>query len=972
MTQTEPTQLLVMVAVDEPLDEALAAAVDERSRQDPLAGFGLTRLVEAEFESFFVQQNEVDTIPPLVVVGDLVRNEAALIRILQGLAFKGHIFLLPWQERQDQKGRLGHLPLSGLHWSMLDVKRPGLPELLAGVAAQCRQRQNLQRSLSRANSQLRRYHSGPSQQEPRVAISDYYLTSFLTHSRDAVVALDPLQRVLYWSSGAERLFRVSQEEAVGRAAADLPCWSSALESSLQDVRDDDDTVAVEASCRIADSMKTTESVCSPVHDELGRFAGYLIIVRDVTERQQRLEAERAAHVEENRWLSSERQYLRTLFKQAPGFIAVTTGANHVFDLVNDAYQQIIGQREVLGLPAVEALPEMQGQQLLVLLDHVYQSGIPYVGSGIAVRLQRRPGAALETRFVDFVFQPISDDAGRTTGLFWQGSDVTDHKLTRDKLNLHQKNLEKLVQERTKALQTSQLALQKSQKLEAIGQLTGGIAHDFNNVLQIITGSLQLLQLEVEAERLPSQTLQYLKTAVDAVDRGSNLSSQLLAFARRQPLRPVPLNLNRILRNMGGLLRQALGEAIEIDVIEAAGLWNTLADPHQLENVILNLAINARDAMPEGGSLTLELANTYLDEHYVLSQPDLPAGQYVQLAVSDTGTGMTPDVLERAFDPFYTTKQDGKGTGLGLSMAYGFTKQSGGHIRIYSEPGKGTTFKIYLPRSYEAEIEAPMSSGGPVVGGSETILVAEDDPAVRNTAVSMLQKLGYRVLQAEDGRSALSVLKSGMGVEMLFTDVVMPGPVSSTDLVKKARALHPDIRVLYTSGYTQNAIVHGGRLDRGVELLSKPYRREDLAGKVRQMLDARQSEPLRDPGPLHILLVEDDDGTRDAVGELLSHLGHEVKAADSAEAALEHLAQQRFEVLLTDLNLPGMSGAALIKRARLSSPDMQVVVASGQGTEECEGLEPVPIVLAKPYDLASLRSALQQVNQMMMHKAGRDG
>ncbi|WP_416398547.1 response regulator [Allohahella sp. A8] len=963
MTPLEQGQLIILVAVEPALAGAVRAAALERLRQDASAEFTVVELAEVEAANFVTQQMDSDAAPPLVIVGRQLRNEAALVRSIQALAFKGHLFLLSDPDVQDQRARVAHLPLSGMHWSILNIEQPGLAELLAGAAAQCRQRYGLQRNLKRANRQLQQYHKASPQLEPRAVLSDYYLTSFLKHSNDAVVALDTQQRVLYWSSGAERLFELSPQAAIGRPASELPCWSEAITAGLLSAGQDKGTVAFEAECVVAGEKKKTESVCSPVHDDLGRFIGFSIIVRDITAREQRLEAERAAHLRENQWLSSERQYLRTLFRQAPGFIAVTRGRSHVFELVNDAYLQIIGHREVLGRSAVEALPEMQGQQLLTLLDHVYQSGIPYTGSGIAIKLQRRPGAPLETRYVDFVFQPITDKHGAATGLFWQGSDVTEHKLTRDKLSLHQKNLEQLVQERTSELQTSQLALQRSQKLEAIGQLTGGIAHDFNNVLQIITGSLQLLQLDVETDNLPTQTLQYLKTAVDAVDRGRNLSSQLLAFARRQPLRPVPLNLNRILRSMSGLLRQALGESVELDAIESAGLWNTLVDPHQLENVILNLAINARDAMPNGGKLTLETANTHLDELYVLTQPDLPAGQYVLLAISDTGTGMPAEVMERAFDPFYTTKLDGKGTGLGLSMAYGFTKQSGGHIRIYSELDKGSTFKIYLPRSYEAEAEMPLAAGGPVVGGTETILVAEDDPAVRSTAVSMLQGLGYRVLQAEDGQSALSVLKSGAPVHLLFTDVVMPGPVSSTDLAAKARALRPDILVLYTSGYTQNAIVHGGRLDPGVELLSKPYRREDLARKVRQIFESRtalgQTVVEQDIGSLHILMVEDDISTRDAVCELLAYLGHQVIGVESAEAALDRLAQTSFDVLLTDLNLPGASGLELIRESKLIDPDMAIIVASGLGGETGIEEHAVQIRLTKPYDLAALKSALRQ-------------
>ncbi|MFS2021293.1 ATP-binding protein, partial [Massilia sp. CT11-108] len=294
--------------------------------------------------------------------------------------------------------------------------------------------------------------------------------------------------------------------------------------------------------------------------------------------------------------------------------------------------------------------------------------------------------------------------------------------------------------------------------------------------------------------------------------------------------------------MEDLVRRAVGEHVEVETVVSASLWNTTLDPHQLENVVLNLAINARDAMPGGGKLTVELSNTMLDDTYVSAAHEVPPGQYVLLAISDTGTGMTPEVLERAIEPFFTTKGEGQGTGLGLSMAFGFVKQSGGHFRIYSEVGHGTTIKAYFPRVLEAEQTLPEPVANEVRGGTETILVVEDDPNVQATVVGMLSELGYQVLRADNAESALAVMKAGVRCDLLFTDVVMPGKLKTTDMVRQARALLPDMKVLYTSGYTQNAIIHGGRLDPGVELLSKPYRREKLASKVRQLLGAKEAMP----------------------------------------------------------------------------------------------------------------------------------
>lgn len=396
--------------------------------------------------------------------------------------------------------------------------------------------------------------------------------------------------------------------------------------------------------------------------------------------------------------------------------------------------------------------------------------------------------------------------------------------------------------RQKALEEARAALQHAQRLEAIGKLTGGVAHDFNNVLQIISGNIQLLQHFSKGERTLDGRLD---AVMQAVERGAKLSSQLLSFARRQPLRPQVIEPRRLLAGMQELIQRAVGDGVEVEIAAAAGLWNTSADPNQLENVILNLAINARDAMHGAGRLTIELGNATLDEDYVAGFPDLEPGQFVMLAISDTGAGMTPEVMEQAFEPFFTTKPRGEGTGLGLSMAYGFVKQSGGHIRLYSEAGHGTTVRIYLPRSFAAASSEPERKAAPAAGGSETVLVVEDDEAVRAAVAAMLSELGYRVLQAGDGDEAMRLLeRSERGdinarFDLLFTDVVMPGEISSTELARRAKLHYPQLAVLFTSGYTQNAIVHGGRLDPGVQLLSKPYRREELARKVRQVLDAQR-------------------------------------------------------------------------------------------------------------------------------------
>lgn len=377
-------------------------------------------------------------------------------------------------------------------------------------------------------------------------------------------------------------------------------------------------------------------------------------------------------------------------------------------------------------------------------------------------------------------------------------------------------------------------LRQAQKMEAVGQLTGGVAHDFNNLLTVIIGSLDLASGSTARE---PQLADLITRALNAAERGVALTHRLLAFSRQQTLQPTQTDLNQLVSGMIDLLRRTLGEQVEIVNRLNKNLWPALADKSQVENALLNLAINSRDAMSDGGKLTIETANVPLDAEYAARNTEVKPGDYVMLAVADTGTGMSPEIVERALEPFFTTKAVGKGSGLGLSMIYGFAKQSGGHLKIYSEVGHGTTVKLYLPRAtvVETAAAAPLS-GSEDLRGSETILVVEDDDAVREIAVAHLQGFGYRVLEARDGASAVALLHSPGTIDLLFTDVVMPGEMKGRQLADEGRRLRPDMKVLFTSGYTQNAIVHHGRLEEGIHLLSKPYRRNDLARKVREVLD----------------------------------------------------------------------------------------------------------------------------------------
>ncbi|MFS0757560.1 PAS domain-containing protein [Noviherbaspirillum sp. 1P10PC] len=740
-------------------------------------------------------------------------------------------------------------------------------------------------------------------------------------------------------------------------------------------------------------------VYQPIFDDANQVVGVFSQGSDVTEqvraqreiehKQVELEAQVLARtqalehttraLELARALQVDKSHLLQLFEQAPGFICVLRGPEHVFELANSAYRNLIGERDLIGKTVEQALPEVVAQGFIALLDQVYASGQPFVGSEMALGI-RQPGGETATRYLDFVYQPITDATGKVTGIFVQGSDVTVRKLAQDELRHYQSNLEALVQERTRALEVTQSALQRSQKLEAVGKLTGGVAHDFNNILQIIGGNLQLLHSHVTGNHL---AVKRVDTAFDAVGRGAKLASQLLAFARRQPLQPVVTSLARVVNSMDDMLQRALGETIQVETVFAGGLWNTLVDPNQLENVVLNLVINARDAMPEGGKLTIELGNAMLDDEYVSGEGDIEPGQYVMLAVSDTGFGMSREVLERACDPFFTTKPEGAGSGLGLSMAYGFVKQSGGHFKIYSEVGHGTTIRMYFPRSHEPIAETPAAASQAVVGGSETVLVVEDDAAVQATVVALLADLGYQVLKANDADSALGILKSGLAIDLLFTDVVMPGRLSSPELSRQAKLLHPNIAVLFTSGYTQNAIVHGGRLDPGVELISKPYRREQLARKIRHLLANREQEMLARQTPVQpsnvaahvecsapniqgmrrrVLVVEDNANLREMACELIRVLGYDALSAASAEEALAVPAHD-FDMLFSDISLPGMDGVALARRARLDNPDLKVVFATGYGAAMDTSPALPYIILPKPYTLRRLEEAIGQAFQL---------
>lgn len=582
----------------------------------------------------------------------------------------------------------------------------------------------------------------------------------------------------------------------------------------------------------------------------------------------------------------------------------------------------------------------------------------HVPFSVEVRFRRADGVY---RIINTTAQPRFGRHGEFEGMIGVNVDVTERRQAEEAQQELNATLEQRVEDEIAHRSKAENALRQAQKMEAIGKLTGGVAHDFNNLLQVVSGNLQLLTKDVAGnERAETR----VANALDGIGRGAKLANQLLAFGRRQPLEPRVVNIGRLVNGMGDMLRRTIGEGVEVDAMVSGGLWNTLADPGQLENALLNLAINARDAMDGTGKLTIEVGNAFLDDAYAADHPEVEAGQYVVLAVTDTGEGIEPELLHQVFEPFFSTKPHGKGSGLGLSMVYGFVKQSGGHIKIYSERGHGTTVKLYLPRINQSEDVISPASAAAATGGTETILVAEDDDAVRATVVDMLSELGYRVLTAKDAASALTVIESGAPVDLLFTDVVMPGPLKSTDLVRKARERTPSIAVLFTSGYTENSIVHGGKLDAGVDLLSKPYTREALARKIRQVLGrtgqpeaVRPSTPVATPKKLSVLLCEDDVLIRMSTTEMLESAGMEVIESGSGAEALAAIETETPDILIADVGLPDMTGVELAEKARGLSAALPIIFATGHS--DVPGTETMPrtAIVTKPYDMGKLQDSI---------------
>jgi PAS domain S-box-containing protein len=646
----------------------------------------------------------------------------------------------------------------------------------------------LQAQLARLLGTLRR--EAASERSLRTE-RDRLFTAVVESSNDAIItnSLDGI--ITAWNRAAERLFGYVSIEAVGRHI-DLivpPDRRNEVRNILEQIGDgeridDYETLRVNKDGRSVDVLLSI----SPIRSASGEIVGASKIVRDITDNKRTQKA-----------LNQEIEERQRIFETSHDLIFVTD-SNGNFIQVSPSAKAILGYdpAEMIGNSAVHFIHpddldstrrEMRAARLGKQLRN-FES-----------RYLHKDGTPVTLNWTGTWSEPVRRH-------FFIGRDLTEK-------------------------QAADAQLRHIQKMDAIGQLTGGVAHDFNNILTVITGTIGILEESVADK---PELVAITRMIDEAAERGANLTKHLLAFARKQPLQPREVDVNALVLEAAKLLHPTLGENVEITPLLAEDAWTALVDPNQLTTAVLNLALNARDAMPNGGKLALETSNIYLDENYASMQSEVTPGNYVMMAVSDTGTGIPAALVERVFDPFFTTKEVGKGTGLGLSMVFGFVKQSGGHIKIYSEEGHGTSVKMYLPRATglnQTAAEAAVSAN--VEGGTETVLVVEDDSLVRRYVMTQIESLGYTTFEAANASEALQIIDAAPTLDLLFTDVIMPGSMNGRQLVDEAMKRRPALKTLYTSGYTENAIVHHGRLDSGVLLLAKPYRKSELARMLRLAL-----------------------------------------------------------------------------------------------------------------------------------------
>lgn len=548
-------------------------------------------------------------------------------------------------------------------------------------------------------------------------------------------------------------------------------------------------------------------VYQPLKDAEGQVTGIFVEGADVTERAKAEAALRDLNIDLERQIIERTQARGTIWKLCPDLLGALNRGGY-FETSNPAWKQLLGWTE----------EEVSQQSIFELL---HPDDVESTRAGFEALDEENPAFRFPNRYrcKDGSYRWISWFGVEEDGLIYCiGHDVTQERAAAE------------------ALSQAQDALRQSQKMEAIGQLTGGIAHDFNNLLAGIAGSLELLEKRLQEGRL-NGAQRLIDAARTSTNRAAALTQRLLAFSRRQTLDPKPVDVNRLIAGMADLIRRTVGPAIEVEVVGAGGLWPTLVDSPQLENALLNLVINARDAMPDGGRITIETGNKWLDRT-TAQERELQPGQYLSLCVTDTGTGMTPEVISRAFDPFFTTKPIGEGTGLGLSMIHGFVRQSGGQVRIYSELGMGTTMCLYFPR-YIGELEMPDQADAEEhaqTGHGETVLVIDDEESIRMLLVMVLEEAGYRVLEADTGPSGLKILQSDTRIDLLITDVGLPGGLNGRQVADAARVARPDLKVLFATGYAENAVVGNGHLTHDMRVITKPFELAALTTLVSEMID----------------------------------------------------------------------------------------------------------------------------------------
>jgi PAS domain S-box-containing protein len=622
----------------------------------------------------------------------------------------------------------------------------------------------------------------------------------------AIYMLDPSGLVISWNPGAERFKGYTRDEIVGRhfsqfytqedVKAGLP--SRALRMAADEGRFEHEGWRV----RKDGSRFWAYVVIDPIRREDGELVGFAKVTRDLTERRRAEEDLRR----------SEEQF-RLLVQ------SVSDYAIYMLDLNGRVSSWNLGAQRIKGYTPQEIIGEHFGR---FYSQEDQAAGIPAIGLATARRDGRWETEGWRVRkdgsrfWAHVIIDAIRDEAGEVVGFAKITRDITERR------------------DAQKQLEEAREALFQSQKMEAVGQLTGGVAHDFNNLLTVIIGGLETAQRSKLSDTVRFNRA--IDMSLHAAQRAAGLTARLLAFSRKQPLQPKPTDLNLLVRNMTDLLHRTLGEQVELEGVLSPRLWTVEVDQNQLESAIINLAVNARDAMPRGGKLILETANSLLDERYKATDSEVIPGQYAVIAVTDTGEGIPKASLQRVFEPFFTTKEMGQGTGLGLSMVYGFVKQSGGHVTIYSEERQGTTVKLYFPRYHGAGEQAAVEQAAlPTGSEGEVVLVVEDNVDVRAFSVMSLTELGYRVIEAGEAEAALAVLRGDERIDLLFTDVVLPGR-SGRELADEALRVRPGLKVLYTTGYSRNAIIHHGRLDADVQLLSKPFTFEQLATRVRDVID----------------------------------------------------------------------------------------------------------------------------------------